>query len=123
MKAIRILRSGDPDVLELVDVEPEQVEQIGVRELEEGPLVALEVDTRRVVVRDRQDVAAVPQGHLAAAAVVAAHEDLGALGLELGEDVVENQFKEILENAVSRTQPGDTPGGTGRFAQVAGLLP
>jgi 5'-nucleotidase len=31
------------------------------------------------------------------------------------------QFKEILENAVSRTQPGDIPGGTGRFAQVSGF--
>ena len=31
------------------------------------------------------------------------------------------QFKEILENAVSRTQSTDTPGGTGRFAQVAGF--
>jgi 5'-nucleotidase len=31
------------------------------------------------------------------------------------------QFKEILENAVSRTQPGDTPGGTGRFAQISGF--
>lgn len=32
-----------------------------------------------------------------------------------------SQLKEILENAVSRTQPGDIPGGSGRFAQVAGL--
>jgi len=31
------------------------------------------------------------------------------------------QFKEILENAVSRTVPGDLPGGTGRFAQVSGF--
>jgi len=31
------------------------------------------------------------------------------------------QFKEILENAVSRTQPGDIPGGTGRFAQISGF--
>ena len=30
-------------------------------------------------------------------------------------------FKEVLENAVSRTQSGDIPGGTGRFAQVAGF--
>jgi 5'-nucleotidase len=30
-------------------------------------------------------------------------------------------FKEVLENAVSRTQPGDIPGGTGRFAQVSGF--
>ncbi len=36
-------------------------------------------------------------------------------------DIPRDQFKEILENAVSRTQPGDTPGGTGRFAQVAGM--
>lgn len=31
------------------------------------------------------------------------------------------QFKEILENAVSRTQPGDLPGGSGRFAQISGF--
>lgn len=37
------------------------------------------------------------------------------------ENIPRNQFKEILENAVSRTQPGDTPGGTGRFAQIAGF--
>ena len=30
-----------------------------------------------------------------------------------------SQFKDIPENAVSRTQPGDTPGGTGRFAQIS----
>jgi 5'-nucleotidase len=36
-------------------------------------------------------------------------------------DIPRSQFKEILENAVSRTQPGDEPGGTGRFAQVAGF--
>ncbi|MCP3972960.1 MAG: bifunctional metallophosphatase/5'-nucleotidase [bacterium] len=36
-------------------------------------------------------------------------------------DIPRTQFKEILENAVSRTQAGDTPGGTGRFAQVAGF--
>ncbi len=36
-------------------------------------------------------------------------------------DIPRDQFKEILENAVSRTQPGDTPGGTGRFAQIAGF--
>lgn len=36
-------------------------------------------------------------------------------------DIPRSQFKEILENAVSRTQPGDTPGGSGRFAQVAGF--
>jgi 5'-nucleotidase len=32
-----------------------------------------------------------------------------------------SQFKEILENAVSRTQTDDIPGGTGRFAQIAGF--
>jgi 5'-nucleotidase len=37
------------------------------------------------------------------------------------ENIPRDQFKEILENAVSRTQPGDTPGGTGRFAQVSGF--
>jgi 5'-nucleotidase len=31
------------------------------------------------------------------------------------------QFKEILENAVSRSQPDDIPGGTGRFAQISGF--
>jgi 5'-nucleotidase len=36
-------------------------------------------------------------------------------------DIPRAQFKEILENAVSRTQPGDTPGGTGRFAQISGF--
>ena len=36
-------------------------------------------------------------------------------------DIPRSQFKEILENAVSRTQLGDTPGGTGRFAQIAGF--
>ncbi len=36
-------------------------------------------------------------------------------------DIPRTQFKEILENTVSRTQPGDTPGGTGRFAQIAGF--
>jgi 5'-nucleotidase len=36
-------------------------------------------------------------------------------------DIPRSQFKEILENAVSRTQPGDTPGGTGRFPQIAGF--
>lgn len=36
-------------------------------------------------------------------------------------DIPRSQFKEILENTVSRTQPGDTPGGTGRFAQIAGF--
>jgi 5'-nucleotidase len=37
------------------------------------------------------------------------------------ENIPRSQFKEILENAVSRTQPGDTPGGTGRFAQIGGF--
>ena len=36
-------------------------------------------------------------------------------------DIPRSQFKEIMENAVSRTQVGDEPGGTGRFAQVAGF--
>ena len=36
-------------------------------------------------------------------------------------DIPRSQFKEILENAVSRTQPGDIPGGTGRFAQISGF--
>lgn len=36
-------------------------------------------------------------------------------------DIPRSQFKEILENAVSRTQPGDTPGGSGRFPQIAGF--
>ncbi len=36
-------------------------------------------------------------------------------------DIPREQFKEILENAISRTQPGDTPGGTGRFPQIAGF--
>ena len=37
------------------------------------------------------------------------------------EGVSRSQFKEILENAVSRVVDGDTEGGTGRFAQVAGF--
>lgn len=37
------------------------------------------------------------------------------------ENIPREQFKEILENAVSRTQPGDIPGGTGRFAQISGF--
>jgi 5'-nucleotidase len=36
-------------------------------------------------------------------------------------EITRDQFKEILENAVSRTQDGDIPGGTGRFAQVSGF--
>ena len=36
-------------------------------------------------------------------------------------DIPRDQFKEILENAVSRNVAGDIPGGTGRFAQVAGF--
>ena len=37
------------------------------------------------------------------------------------EDVSRSQFKEILENAVSRAVEGDVDGGTGRFAQVSGF--
>jgi 5'-nucleotidase len=37
------------------------------------------------------------------------------------ENIPRSQVKEILENAVSRTQAGDTPGGTGRFAQISGF--
>lgn len=36
-------------------------------------------------------------------------------------DIPREQFKEILENAVSRIDPPAAPGGTGRFAQVAGF--
>jgi 5'-nucleotidase len=36
-------------------------------------------------------------------------------------NIPREQFKEILENAVSRTQPGDIPGGSGRFAQISGF--
>lgn len=36
-------------------------------------------------------------------------------------DIPRDQFKEILENAVSRTQPGDATAGTGRFAQIGGF--
>jgi 5'-nucleotidase len=36
-------------------------------------------------------------------------------------NIPRDQFKEILENAVSRTQAGDIPGGTGRFAQISGF--
>lgn len=32
-----------------------------------------------------------------------------------------SQFKEVLEIAVSRTQAGDIPGGSGRFAQISGF--
>jgi 5'-nucleotidase len=32
-----------------------------------------------------------------------------------------SQFKEIMENAVSRAVTGDIPGGTGRFAQISGF--
>jgi 5'-nucleotidase len=38
------------------------------------------------------------------------------------ENIPRSQFKEIMENAVSRTQAGDAPGGTGRFAQVSGFM-
>ena len=37
------------------------------------------------------------------------------------ENIPRSQAKEIMENAVSRTQAGDTPGGTGRFAQISGF--
>jgi 5'-nucleotidase len=37
------------------------------------------------------------------------------------EDIPRDQFKEILENAVSRIPPPAEPGGTGRFAQIAGF--
>ncbi len=37
------------------------------------------------------------------------------------ENIPRTQFKEILENAVSRAVAGDPPGGTGRFAQIAGF--
>jgi 5'-nucleotidase/UDP-sugar diphosphatase len=36
-------------------------------------------------------------------------------------DIPRAQFKEILENAVSRIDPPAVPGGTGRFAQIAGF--
>ncbi len=36
-------------------------------------------------------------GDTGIAAVVAAHEDLGPFGLKLGEDVVENEFEQVLE--------------------------
>jgi 5'-nucleotidase len=36
-------------------------------------------------------------------------------------DIPRDQFKAILENAVSRTGPDDPSDGTGRFAQVAGF--
>ena len=36
-------------------------------------------------------------------------------------DIPRAQFKEILENAVSRIDPPAAPGGTGRFAQVSGF--
>jgi len=37
------------------------------------------------------------------------------------ENISREQFKEVLENAVSRAVDGDTEGGSGRFAQVSGL--
>ena len=37
------------------------------------------------------------------------------------EEISRSQFKEILENTVSRAVEGDTDGGTGRFAQVCGF--
>jgi 5'-nucleotidase len=36
-------------------------------------------------------------------------------------DIPRAQFKEILENAVSRAVSGDVSGGTGRFAQISGF--
>ena len=36
-------------------------------------------------------------------------------------DIPREQFKEILENAVSRIDPPAAPGGSGRFAQIAGF--
>ena len=36
-------------------------------------------------------------------------------------DIPRAQFKEILENAVSRIEPVPIPGGTGRFAQISGF--
>ncbi len=37
------------------------------------------------------------------------------------ENISREQFKEVLENAVSRAVDGDREGGTGRFAQVSGF--
>ena len=37
------------------------------------------------------------------------------------ENISREQFKEILENAVSRNVDGDPDGGSGRFAQVSGF--
>jgi 5'-nucleotidase len=37
------------------------------------------------------------------------------------EGVTRSQFKQVLENAVSRAVDGDVDGGTGRFAQVSGF--
>ena len=37
------------------------------------------------------------------------------------ENISREQFKEVLENAVSRAVEGDTEGGSGRFAQVSGF--
>ena len=37
------------------------------------------------------------------------------------ENISRQQFKEVLENAVSRAVEGDTEGGSGRFAQVSGF--
>ena len=36
-------------------------------------------------------------------------------------DIPRGQFKEVLENAVSRIDPAPVPGGTGRFAQISGF--
>ena len=35
-------------------------------------------------------------------------------------DIPRDQFKELMENAVSRLDPPSEPGGTGRFAQIGG---
>jgi len=37
------------------------------------------------------------------------------------ENISREQFKEVLENAVSRAVDGDTEGGSGRFAQISGF--
>ena len=37
------------------------------------------------------------------------------------ENISREQFKEVLENAVSRAVDGDTEGGSGRYAQVSGF--
>ena len=37
------------------------------------------------------------------------------------ESISRDQFKEVLENAVSRAVDGDAEGGSGRFAQISGF--